>query len=116
MNEPLLNLLEIYNDKDKVLRHYLPSQTVSKLNDYEYIKDPNTLFLNDRLLFVSKETGLYYRQGLIIKITDSHIMIKSKRGNISVKKDEYYIFILPRRNKIKKNNRKFYEELLKSLH
>ena len=29
--EPLQNLLQIYNDKHKVLLHYLPNKTVKKL-------------------------------------------------------------------------------------
>ena len=114
--ETLKNLLDIYEDKGKVLRYYLPEKTVSILNDYEYVNDINTLFLNDRILLVNKGTGLYYNQGLIIKMNDSHLTIKSKKGNISFQKNKYYIFRLPRRNKLQKNNRKFYEELLKSLH
>ena len=114
--EPLKNLLEIYADKEKLLRHYLPDETTDKLNGYEYVYNLETLFLNDRLLFVTKKSGLYYKQGLIIKITDTHIMIKTRQSNLSLQKDEYYIFRYPRKNKLQKNNRKFYEELFKSLH
>ena len=113
--EPLQNLLQIYNDKHKVLLQYLPNETVKKLTNYEYVDDLETLFLNDRLLFVKKSTGQFYKQGYSIKITDSKITIKTKSRNISLNKNEYYIFIHPRKNKLKKINHKFYEELLKNL-
>ena len=113
--EPLQNLLQIYNDKHKVLLHYLPNETVKQLTNYEYVDDLETLFLNDRLLFVKKSTGKFYKQGYSIKITDSKITIKTKSRNISLNKNEYYIFIHPRQNKLKKINHKFYEELLKNL-
>ena len=113
--EPLRNLLQIYSDKHKVLLYYLPKETIQKLNNYEYVHDHSTLFLNDRLLFVKKSTGKFYKQGNIIKINDYKITIKTNSGNISLNKNEYYIFIHPRKNKLKKTNRKFYEELLKNL-
>ena len=114
--EPLQNLLKIYGDKGKVLFHYLPKETIEKVTKYEYISNVDILFLNDRLLFVMKTSGKFYKRGIIIKITDTHIMIKTNVGNISIKKETYYIFRLPRKNKLQQNNRKFYEELLKSLH
>ena len=115
--EPLHNLLIIYGDKQKVLLHYLPNESTRKLDNHEYIEDLDTLFLNDRLVFISKETGTIYRSGSVIKITDERIMIKEKnsRNNLSLIKDDYYLFRYLKKNKSKKDNRKFYEELLKSL-
>ena len=115
--EPLQNLLQIYNDQDKqkVLITYLPNKTIKKLNNYEYIYDLETLFLNDRLLFVSKSTGKFYKKGIAIKISESRIIIKTNLGNISIQTNNYYIFNLPRKNKLKQNNKKFFEELLKNL-
>ena len=46
--EPLKSLLDIYQDKNKLLFHYLPNKTTDKLNNYQYINDIETLFLNDR--------------------------------------------------------------------
>ena len=60
---------KIYKDKHKVLLHYLPNQTTKKLTNYEYVNNPESLFLNDRLLCVHKNTGKIYQQGIIIKIT-----------------------------------------------
>jgi hypothetical protein len=43
-------------------------------------------------------------------------MIKDRsRNNLSLKKEDYYLFRYLKKNKSKKDNRKFYEELLKSL-
>ena len=113
--EPLQNLLQIYNDKHKVLLNYLPNQTTKKLTNYQYVNNIESLFLNDRILFVKKNTGKFYQQGIIIKITNKHITIKTRNSNLSIPKKDYYIFINPRKNKLQNNNRKFYQELLKSL-
>ena len=113
--EPLQNLLQIYNDKHKVLLNYLPKQTTKKLTNYEYVNNPESLFLNDRLLCVHKNTGKIYQQGIIIKITKQKITLKTRNSNLSIPKKDYYLFINPRKNKLQNNNRKFYQELLKSL-
>ena len=115
MNEPLHNLLQIYNDKHKVLLNYLPNKTIKKLNNYQYVTDNESLFLNDRIIFIQKNTGKIYKQGIIIKITKKYITIKTRNINLSVIKDNHYIFIKPRQNKLQKTNRSFYKELLKSL-
>ena len=113
--EPLKYLLDIYSDKHKVLLHYLPKKTINKLNNYQYVTNPELLFLNDRILFIQKNTGNIYKEGIIIKITTNKITIKTRNGNISLPKENYYLFINPRKNKLQINNRKFYQELLKSL-
>ena len=114
--EPLHNLLTIYGDKQKVLLHYLPNESTKKLDNHEYVEDLETLFLNDRLIFISKETGKIYNNGSVIKITEDRITIKSRsRNNLSLKKYDYYLFRYLKKNRSKKDNRKFYEELLKSL-
>jgi hypothetical protein len=114
--EPLHNLLTIYGDKHKVLLHYLPNKSTKKLENHEYVLDLETIFLNDRLVFISKETGKIYNSGSVIKITEDKITIKGRsRCNLSLKKDDYYLFRYLKKNKSKKDNRKFYEELLKSL-
>ena len=115
MIEPLHNLLQIYNDKHKVLLNYLPNKTIKKLNNYQYVTNNESLFLNDRIIFIQKNTGKIYKQGIIIKITKKYITIKTRNINLSVIKDNHYIFINPRQNKLQKTNRSFYKELLKSL-
>ena len=112
--EPLKNILTIYKDKERILRMFLPESSTRHLNEYEYINDLDTLFLNDRIIFIKKTTGEIYKKGTIIKITEDKITIKNGM-NISLPKNDYYTFRYLRKNKSKKNNRKFYEELLKSL-
>jgi len=117
MTEPLKHLLQIYGDKNKVLLHYLPQETVHKLSGYSYVQDRKTLFLNDRLLMVSKASGqlAIHGTGICIKLTKDRCTIKSRNANISFKLSDHYIFMNPRKNQLQKNNRTFYEELLKSL-
>ena len=112
--EPLENILKIYNDKNKVLFYYLPEKTIEKLNNSKYIDDLDTLFLNDKISAIYKNSGKFFKKGNIIKITKTHIMIKSNI-NINLNKNDYYFFKYEKKNKSSKNNKKFYEELLKSL-
>lgn len=112
--EPLKNLLSIYKDKEVILKYYLPYSSTKHLDEYEYIHDLDTLFLNDRLIIIQKSTGEIYKKGIIIKITEDKITIKNGM-NISFPKKDYYLFRYLKKYKSKKNNRKFYEELLKSL-
>ena len=112
--EPLQNILNIYEDKEKVLRMFLPESSTKHLDEYEYVNDLDTLFLNDKLIFISKSTGEFYKKGTIIKITEDKITIKNGM-NISLPKNDYYLFRYLKKYKSKKNNRQFYEELLRSL-
>ena len=113
--EPLKGVLSIYENKQKVLLQYLPSESVKTLSNHEYVQDLETLFLNDRLVLIKKSSGKIHKKGIIIKITDKKITLKTTNVNISLPKDDYYIFRYIKKNNSKKNNRKFYEELLKSL-
>lgn len=113
--EPLKSILEIYENKQKVLLQYLPSESVKALINHEYVQDLETLFLNDRLVFIKKSSGKIYKQGVVIKITNEKITLKTTTMNLSLPKQDYYLFRYLKKNNSKKNNRKFYEELLKSL-
>lgn len=113
--EPLKSILEIYDDKQKVLLQYLPHESTKALSNHEYVQDLDTLFLNDRLICIKKSSGKIHKKGIVIKITDMRVTLKTTTMNISLVKDDYYIFRYLKKNNSKKNNRKFYEELLKSL-
>ena len=117
--EPLKSILEIYENKQKVLLQYLPQESVKILKtmflNHEYVQDLETLFLNDRLVFIKKSSGKIHKKGIVIKITKEKITLKTNIHNISLPKDDYYLFRYLKKNNSKKNNRKFYEELLKSL-
>lgn len=114
--EPLKNILQIYSntDKQKVLLHYLPTETTKKLDKHDYIIDLEILFLNDRIIIVKKSSGKINKWGTIIKITDEQITIKDRNSNMSFYKQDHYIFRYQKKNK-SGDNRIFYEELLKSL-
>jgi hypothetical protein len=113
--EPLKSILDIYENKQKVLLQYLPSESVKNLSNHEYVQDLETLFLNDRLVLIKKSSGKIHKKGIVIKITEMKITLKTTTMNISLPKEDYYIFRYMKKNNSKKNNRKFYEELLKSL-
>ena len=38
-----------------------------KLNNYQYVTNNESLFLNDRIIFIQKNTGNIYKQVIIIK-------------------------------------------------
>jgi len=112
--EPLKDILTIYEDKEKVLRMFLPQSSTKHLDEYEYIYDLDTLFLNDKIIMIRKSTGEIYKKGIIIKITEDKITIKNGM-NISLPKNDYYLFRYLKKYNNKKNNKRYYEELLKSL-
>jgi len=112
--EPLQSILNLYQEKEIILKHYLPRSSTKYLENHEYVYDLDTLFLNDRLVFIKKSTGEIYKKGVIIKLTEDKITIKNGM-NISLPKSDYYLFRYMKKNISKKQNRKFYEELLKSL-
>jgi hypothetical protein len=115
--EPLNLLFELY-DNDKIgelLYEYLPSETIKLINNYNYVTDNSYLFLNDKIILISKNTGKFYKQGYIIKINSNLITIKTNLGNITENIDKYYIFCKIKINKSNKTKQKYYEELLKIL-
>ena len=114
--EPLKNILKIYKDKQKVLFAYLDSDTVSQLKDTLLYDDINNdIYLNDNLIFVSKNTGKIFKKGKTISIDENKITIKTQTNHLTLDSNQYYIFIKQRKNKSKKNNRDFYKALLNNL-
>ena len=113
--EPLQSILEFYKNKDKVLKKYLPSKTIEKIQDFVFYNErEETLFLDENVTFVKKNTGLIDKKGKVICIRDDLITLKTiNKANITMNKNEYYIFIQQRKNK--KNNRNFYKSLLNEL-
>ena len=114
MIEPLKSILSLYKDKNKVFQNYLPKETLKKINNHVYFDSDDTdLYLDDNIILVSKDSGLFYKKGKIISINETKITIKYNNYNIAIDSDLYYIFI---KNKINnKNDRKFYKELLNQL-
>ena len=75
--EPLKDILTIYEDKEKILKYFLPESSTRHLDEYEYVQDLDTLFLNDKIIMIRKSTGEIYKKGTIIKITGDKITIKN---------------------------------------
>tara|TARA_B100001094_G_scaffold116751_1_gene112614 strand:+ start:575 stop:946 length:372 start_codon:yes stop_codon:yes gene_type:complete len=113
--EPLQSILKIYQNKDEVFKQYLPSKTIEKIQgSVFYNEKEETLFLDENVTFVKKNTGLIDKKGKVICIRDDLITLKTiNKANITMNKNEYYIFIQQRKNK--KNNRNFYKSLLNEL-
>ena len=99
--EPLKDILTIYEDKEKILIMFLPVISTKNLNNYEYVFDLDTLFLNDKIIMISKSTGEIYKKGIIIKITEDKITIKNGM-NISLSKNDYYLFRYLKNIKVRK--------------
>ena len=112
--EPLSPLLELTNEKEEIFQIYLPEKTVHQLiNYYYYEKEKNDIFLDDKIICVSKDNGEIEYKGKIKKINNKFIMIKFNYQIITIEIDKYYIFIYERIKK--KNDVNYFQELLKIL-
>ena len=113
--EPLKSLLSLYQNKDKVLRHYLPSDTVKFIGRHELFNGNNDmLYLNDNLILVSKKTGLILVKGNIIRISGNRITLKTRHDNISFDIDESYPFV-KHKKKTNKDKREMFKAILQNL-
>ena len=114
--EPLQEILSIYDNKQKALLYYLDDSIVVQLDKSIYFDESNDdLFLNDMIICINKRTLELDYKGRILAIADKRITIKKNKFHVHLVKDDYYIFRYLKKNKSKKDNRIFYEELLKSL-
>ena len=93
-SEPLRSVLSLYQNKDKVLRHYLPSTTVKLIGRHGLFDEADDmLYLNDNLILVSKTTGLSIGMGKIIRISGTRVTLKTRYDNMSFDIEESYPFI-----------------------
>ena len=113
--DPLSQILNIYNDKHKILLKYLPHKTMKQLNNtILYNQDDTMLYLNDFIFFIQKNTGLIIEKGKIISIHNNHItIINQYKNNITLNINDFYVFVKHKKNK--KNDREFFKELLKQI-
>ena len=96
------------NDVENSLKLFIDNH--ERLNNYNYIQD--TLYLNDNVILIKKNTLKIEIQGIVVNIGNK-VCIK-KRGSkacIFINPNEYYIF--SKKTKNKNNDRMFYQELLK---
>ena len=71
------------------------------------------LYLNDSLICINKSTLEIDFTGLIHLMKDDEIILKFNNYSRTINPDDYHKFM--KRRKGEKNNRKFFEELLKKL-
>lgn len=109
--EPLQSLLSISQDKDSTLREFLPDETVQQLWNVTYVEDD--IYLDDRVILVSKMSGLITGRGKVIRIADDHITLKRSWAT-TYKLSEVYIFSSQKR-KTNREKRELYAAILRSL-
>ena len=96
------------NDVEHSLKLFIDKPET--ITNYNYIQD--TLYLNDNVILIKKNTLKIEIQGIVVNIGNK-VCIK-KRGSkacIFINPNEYYIF--SKKTKNKNNDRMFYQELLK---
>ena len=96
------------NDVEHSLKLFIDK--AETITNYNYIQD--TLYLNDNVILIKKNTLKIEIQGIVVNIGNK-VCIK-KRGSkacIFINPNEYYIF--SKKTKNKNNDRMFYQELLK---
>ena len=112
--EPLKTIIDLTTDKRETIRFFLSPKQKTLLKDYELIED-NNFYLNDYIVLVKRNNLETEYKGKVICVDDdeNHLTIKNNNYNVTIDPDVYYIFIKP--NTSKKNDRQFFESLLKKL-
>ena len=111
MIEILETYLKLSSNKESSLLEFLSNDSIQKLKNYNLVEN---IYLNDNIILIKKNTLMIDHIGKIYKIKNEIISIKKSNSvNISLDKNNYYIFV--KRIKNKNNDRIFYETLLKQL-
>ena len=105
----LHNIIEITDNKFSTLLHFLDNDLQTR---YKYYQLADTLYLNDMIHCIRKDTLDIEYKGRIKKINDK-IQIRHNNFNININPGEYYILTKPSKSKM--NDRKFFESLLNNL-
>lgn len=107
-------ILDIYDEKLSILLFYLPSKLQSKVSDCEYLDDDNELFLNDKVYAIYRHNLQLDCVGHIHAIKSNKLTLKKPSGQMMYIDTSLY-HILFKRRRSKKNDREFYQALLKAL-
>jgi hypothetical protein len=108
----LKNIINISADKKSTLLYFLKKNVRDKVQDYNLLKKDG-FYLRDTILCIRKDTLELEYTRRISYIGDDNIGIQiNNKFTIYINPDEYYIFLKPSN---RKNNRKFFEALLKKL-
>tara|TARA_E500000178_G_C16764737_1_gene636413 strand:+ start:330 stop:674 length:345 start_codon:yes stop_codon:yes gene_type:complete len=92
MEEPLKDILSIYNDKKSIFLYYFPKILSEKIKNYEYLEE-DTLYLKDKIIVINKFTFEIVTEGTIIYSIDNIVTVKtSNQYSITIDILDYYIF------------------------
>ena len=105
----LHNIMKMSENKLSTLVYFLDDGLQKKYKNYQFA---DTLYLNDMIHCIRKDTLDIEYKGRIKKIND-RIQITHHTFNIYINADEYYILTKPSKSKM--NDRKFFESLLNNL-
>ena len=112
MLDILQSIMKLSNDKKDTLLYFLDGDTCNKVRRYQYIETKD-LYLNDSLICINKSTLKIEFTCVIHLMKDDEIILKFDNYSRTIDPDNYHKFM--KRRKGEKNNRKFFEELLKKL-
>lgn len=114
MNIDILeDIIKISSNKKNTLLYFLDNNIVNKIKNYDLINNTNKLYLKDKLYCIRKDT-LELEYYLTINYVKDNIigLQKNKNYTININANNYYLFLKSINNK---NNRKYFEELLKQM-
>ena len=112
MLDILQSIMKLSNDKKDTLLYFLDDDTCDKVRRYQYVETKD-LYLNDSLICINKSILEIDFTGVIHLIKDNEIILKFNNYSRTINPNNYHKFI--KKRKSKKNNRRFFEELLKKI-
>ena len=110
--EPLKSIIDVTSDKKNTILYFLSLDLKKKLTEYNLCED-NDFYLNDFIICIKKNNLKNDFTGKITEICKNKLCLKVNNYNVKINPNHYYIFIKP--NTSKKNDRHFFESLLKVL-
>ena len=111
MIEILETYLRLSKNKETSLKEFLDPTILKKINNYKLVND---IYLNDNVVLIKKNTLKIHYIGKVYRNKNDKISLRKLNGvNITIDKNNYYIFV--KRVKNKNNDRIFYEALLNQL-
>lgn len=110
--EPLKTIIDLTIDKKETILFFLKPQMKNKLLNYDLITDKK-FYINDNIFCIKKNNLKNEYNGKIKNIIKDKLCVKVNNYYVSINPDHYYIFVKP--DTSKKNDRQFFESLLKIL-
>jgi hypothetical protein len=109
----LENIIKISSNKKNTLLYFLKKDIQDKVKNYELLTSGNNnVYLLDTLICIRKDTLEIEYSRRISYIGENSIGLQKNNYSVYINPNEYYLFLKPAR---KKNNKKYFEELLKRL-